>query len=72
MSKIGQLLHRFFPGRSIDRSEAALNAVSIIAAGVGPEHDRRGGMVKLAADHDLVAGALERLADFGGVESDRE
>jgi hypothetical protein len=40
----------------------AVGAVGVVAAGIGPEHDRGAGMEELAADHDLVAGAADGFA----------
>ena len=58
----------FLSGRGvrgfIERRESALRAIGVIAAGIGPEHDGRAGVKELATDHDLIATALEPLANF--------
>ncbi len=47
----------------IQGHEPALQPIGVIAARVGPEDDRRRGMITLAADDDLVSLALHPLAD---------
>src|SRR5207248_990735 len=42
-------------GGFVERRKAALGAIGVVAAGIGPEDDGRAGVKELAADHDLIA-----------------
>src|SRR5687768_4513356 len=43
-------------------AEFLVDAIGVVAAGVEPENDGRAGVKELAADDDLIADALDRLA----------
>ncbi len=49
----------------IHRRESGLDAIGIVAAGVGPEYDPGRGMEELAADDDLVAPPRQAFSDLG-------
>ena len=56
---------RLLPACLVEWAEPTLDAVSVVAARVGPEDDLRRGVVELPADDDLVASPSQTLADLG-------
>jgi len=50
--------------RGIERCESRVHAVCVVAAGIGPQHDSRGGVIELPADHDLVAVPRQLFPDL--------
>ena len=62
----GEILHlllRSFPIRFLERREPPLHAISVVTAGVQPQHDRCAGVDELAGHDDFITRAL---GDFAG------